>query len=64
MGGDVAEVRISAITPVVATDADEMDRTVLAAMCLHGVGCREGLNCPRGPTDVHRQLFAEKKQLR
>ena len=41
-----------------------MDRTVLAAMCLHGAGCREGLNCPRGHTDVHRQLFSEKKQLR
>ena len=46
----VAEVRIGA--RLVATDADEMDRTVLAAMCPHGAGCREGLNCPRGYTDA------------
>ena len=46
------------------TDAEGMDRTVIASMCLYGAGCREGHNCPRGHTDAHRQLFTEKKQLR
>jgi len=41
-----------------------MDRPVLASLCLYDACCREGLNCPRGHTDVHRKIFMENKHVR
>ena len=64
LGRHVTKKNFRSRASSVTTDEEGMDRTVLAAMCLHGAGCREGLNCPRGHTDVHRQFFSEKKQLR
>ena len=58
--GEDRRSRASSVT----TDAEEMDRTVLAAMCLHGFNCREGSYCARGHTDEQKQLFAEKKRVR
>ena len=58
--GEDRRSRASSVT----TDAEEMDRAVVAAMCLHGFNCREGSYCARGHTEAQKQLFAEKKQVR
>jgi hypothetical protein len=33
-------------------------------MCVFGAGCKHGLNCHRGHTDVEKKIFADKKVIR
>ena len=42
----------------------EMDRAARSLMCVFGAGCKHGLNCHRGHTDVHKKIFADKKEIR
>ena len=41
-----------------------MDRAARSLMCVFGAGCKHGLNCHRGHTDVHKKIFADKKEIR
>ena len=41
-----------------------MDRAARSLMCVFGAGCKHGLNCHRGHTDVHKKMFADKKEIR
>ena len=39
-----------------------MDRAA-RSLCVFGAGCKHGLNCHRGHTDVHKKMFADKKEI-
>ena len=55
--GEDRRSRASSVT----TDAEEMDRTVLAAMCLHGFNCREGSYCARADTLMNKSSSSLKR---
>ena len=41
-----------------------MDRAARSVMCVFGAGCKHGLNCHRGHTNVEKKIFAGMKEIR